>query len=61
MQYLIEKGDTLTAIAKRYNTSVDEILAVNPQIVNRHRILAGDTIEVPMMGKFGKWLRGLFR
>jgi LysM repeat protein len=30
--YVIQSGDTLGAIASRYNTTVDQLLTLNPQI-----------------------------
>lgn len=47
MEYEIQRGDTLSALAKRFNTTVDELLALNPQIRNPDYIRAGDIIRVP--------------
>lgn len=41
--YLVRKGDTLTAIAKRYGTTVKALMAKNPQIKNANKIVAGKT------------------
>ncbi|MBE6715119.1 MAG: LysM peptidoglycan-binding domain-containing protein [Ruminococcaceae bacterium] len=44
--YKIQKGDTLTSIAKKYNTTVDDLAAAN-NIKNKNLIYAGDTLVVP--------------
>lgn len=48
MKYVIQKGDTLSGIAKMFGTTVDDIMAANPKIQNRDLIYAGDTIDVPV-------------
>lgn len=45
--YVIQKGDTLSSIAAANNTTVQAILAVNPQITNPNIIFAGRTIQIP--------------
>lgn len=45
--YKIQKGDTLSKIAKRYGTTVKAIKALNPQIKNANLIITGDTIKIP--------------
>lgn len=47
MRYLIRRGDTLSAIAIRHGVSVDAIMAANPQIKDRDKIIAGDTLTIP--------------
>lgn len=44
--YKIQAGDTLTAIAKKYNTSVDAIASANG-IKNKNLIYTGDTLNIP--------------
>lgn len=44
--YKIQSGDTLSAIAKKYNTSVDAIAAANG-IKNKNLIYTGDTLSIP--------------
>ena len=44
--HVVAKGDTLGAIAKKYNTTVDNLLKLNPQIKDRNRISVGDEIVV---------------
>jgi LysM repeat protein len=45
--YIIQRGDTLRKIAARFNTSVEAILKVNPQISNANLIYAGQAINLP--------------
>lgn len=45
-EYTIKKGDTLSAIAKRNNTTVKALLAKNPQIKNANKIFAGKKIKL---------------
>ena len=40
-------GDTLSALAQRYGTSVDALMASNSKITNPDLIYAGDTLVVP--------------
>lgn len=44
--YKIKAGDTLTSIAKMYNTTVDSIAKAN-NITNKNLIYAGDTLTIP--------------
>ena len=48
--YRIEPGDTLFGLAIRFHTSVDTILAANPQITNPDLIRAGDNLTIPQTG-----------
>lgn len=43
--YVIQYGDTLTSIARRFNTTVDTLVSVN-SIQNADRIYAGDVLDV---------------
>ena len=45
--YTVRRGDTLRIIAGRFNTTVDAILKVNPQIKNANLIYAGQIINLP--------------
>ena len=45
--YYAQSGDTLRKIAARFNTSVDAILKVNPQITNPNLIFVGQGITIP--------------
>lgn len=44
--YTVKAGDNLTKISKKCNTSVDAILALNPQIKNPNLIYPGQKIRV---------------
>lgn len=44
-QYTIKSGDTLSAIAKRFGTTVDELARTN-NIANPDRITAGDVLNI---------------
>ena len=45
--YTIAKGDTLASIAKRYNVTVDDIVAVNPNLQKSDLISIGQIIKLP--------------
>jgi len=45
--YTIQKGDTLTKIAKANNTTVDAIMKANPQITDPNKIAAGASLNLP--------------
>ncbi|PKM88250.1 MAG: hypothetical protein CVU87_07900 [Firmicutes bacterium HGW-Firmicutes-12] len=45
--YVIQKGDTLFSIAQKFGVTVNQILAVNPQITTPNIIYAGRTIQIP--------------
>ena len=45
--YRVASGDTLIKIAHRYNTTVDKIMAMNPELKNRNFIVSGCYIYVP--------------
>lgn len=42
----VVKGDTLWAIARAYNLSLEEVVALNPQIKNPNLIRVGDEVRV---------------
>lgn len=44
--YVIERGDTLSGIAHKFGTSIEAIVALNPQIVNVDLIYEGDTLKM---------------
>jgi LysM repeat protein len=50
IQHLIESGDTLFALAIKHRTTVDAILALNPQITNPNLIRVGDKLDIPQGG-----------
>jgi len=45
--YTIKKGDTLASIAKQFNITVDDIIAVNPNLQNSDLITEGQIIKLP--------------
>jgi LysM repeat protein len=47
MAYLIRPGDTLSAIAARYHTTVAALMQANPQIRNPNVIYSGHTLNLP--------------
>ena len=44
--YTVKKGDTLSAIAVKYHTTVSKLVALNPQIKNPNLIYPGDAIRL---------------
>ena len=46
-RYTVQPGDTLFFIAQRFGTTVNAILAINPQITNPNLIFPGQVICVP--------------
>ncbi|MCE9668949.1 LysM peptidoglycan-binding domain-containing C40 family peptidase [Myxococcus stipitatus] len=47
MNYRIKSGDTLSALALKYNTSVDALMKANPQIKNADLIYADANLNIP--------------
>lgn len=45
--YIVQSGDWLSKIAGNNNTTVDAIMAANPQISNPNLIYTGDVIKIP--------------
>ena len=45
--YIVKKGDTLWAIAKRYGVTLAALIAANPQIKNPNLIYPGDRVKLP--------------
>jgi LysM repeat protein len=45
--YVIQRGDTLRKIAARFDTTVDILLKLNPQIKNPNLIIAGQRLLLP--------------
>ena len=46
--YIVQPGDTLSTIAKKFNVTVNDLLALNPTITNVNFIRVGQTINVPL-------------
>lgn len=51
INYTVQKGDTLSKIAATYNTTVDAIMKLNPQITDPNKIYVGQVIKVPKNSK----------
>jgi murein DD-endopeptidase MepM/ murein hydrolase activator NlpD len=48
--YTIQRGDTLGKLASRFDTTVDGLMWLNPQITNRDLIITGNTLRIPKKG-----------
>ena len=46
--YIVQPGDSLSSIAKTFQTTVNDLLALNPTITNVDFIRVGQTINVPL-------------
>ena len=46
-EYLVKEGDTLSELAEKWGTSVEEIMLLNKHIKDPNLILTGWTIEIP--------------
>ena len=44
--YMVQRGDNLTKIAKKFNTSVSVIVRIN-KIMNPNLIKPGTTLKIP--------------
>ena len=45
--HVVKKGETLSAIAKRYGVSIDELMNANKFIKNPNKIYIGDRLTIP--------------
>ena len=48
MIYRIQSGDALGRIARKHKTTVENIMAADPSIINPNRIMAGYFIYIPI-------------
>ena len=48
VDYVVQKDDTLTAIAAMYNVSVDDLLAANSAVSDPDLIYPGQTLRIPI-------------
>jgi hypothetical protein len=46
--YVVKKGDTMSKIANKFDLTVDQLLAANPQIKNPNKISIGDEVTIPV-------------
>lgn len=53
-EYIVRTGDNLTKIARRFELTVDQIMAVNPQIRDVNNIRRGQVIILPVGRGEGK-------
>ena len=44
--HIVKKGDTLSGIAAKYGTTVNNLVNLNPQIKNINLIYVGDVIRI---------------
>ena len=51
--YIIQRGDTLTKIARDNNTTIEDIMSKNPFITDPNKIYAGDTLTLQTETKDG--------
>src|SRR4051812_25131343 len=47
MSYQIRSGDTLSALSRKFGTSISALMKANPQIKNANLIYAGAKLNVP--------------
>lgn len=55
--YTVKSGDTLTALAKRFHTTVDELTRLNG-IKNKNLINAGQVLKVPAVEEYHTVIKG---
>ena len=48
IDYVVQRGDTLSSIARRFGTTIDAILRENPWITNRNYVQAGRHLAITM-------------
>lgn len=51
MDYVIQPGDTLSSIAARFGVTVEDLVRVNPILVNPNAIYPGQIIHIPLTGQ----------
>ncbi len=50
-RYIVQSGDTMIAIAQRFNVSLEALIGANPQVVNPNLIHPGDVLCIPTIEK----------
>ena len=53
-QHTVERGETVTEIAKRYQTTVPMIAAANPQVADVDQVDVGQQLNVPLGQGYGE-------
>ena len=49
--YVVKSGDTMSKIAKRFDVSIDELIAANKDTIkDPDKISIGDTVIIPVPG-----------
>ncbi|MCD2196173.1 LysM peptidoglycan-binding domain-containing protein [Actinomycetospora endophytica] len=51
--YTVRAGDTLTSIAKKFGTTVDALLAINPDITDPNKIFVDQVINIRQSSQSG--------
>lgn len=49
MEYVVQPGDTLSGIARRFGVSLAALLVVNPEITDPDLIFPGEVVRIPLM------------
>jgi peptidoglycan DL-endopeptidase LytE len=44
--YTVQRGDTLKKIAVKFNTTLDNLVTINPNITNPNKIYVGQVVRV---------------
>ena len=44
--YIVQAGDSLWSISQKYDTTIDHLMELNPQIINPNLIFVGETIKI---------------
>lgn len=47
LRYVVQKGDTLTEVARYYGRTVEQLLKANPQVGDGNSMRAGDILDIP--------------
>lgn len=45
--HMVKKGDTLYLLSKKYNVSLEKIIAANPQIADPDKLDVGMKVKIP--------------
>ncbi|MDI3279911.1 MAG: LysM domain-containing protein [Bacillota bacterium] len=45
--YTVQPGETMSALAERFDVSFDALVAANPQVTNPARLLVGQVLCIP--------------